>query len=181
MEPRSGPIGDFVWDDANRNGIQDPGETGVAGFPVTLMTGADTDGNTISLATTTDADWKYAFTDFQSGDYTVTFSPAGLAGNQHFTLQENRVLTRRWILIGMLRPGRPVWSPCLRLLEIHKDRTIVAEYWTLLPDKAELQARIAAIYHDAQERIARGQLARFDGEQEQIATKTALLGVPRHE
>lgn len=47
----------------------------------------------------------------------------------------------------------------IELLEMHNDGIVVAEYWTLLPPKEELQARIAAIYRDAQERIARRQLS----------------------
>lgn len=46
----------------------------------------------------------------------------------------------------------------IELLELHKDGIIVAEYWTTLPPKAELQARIQAVYREAQERIARRQL-----------------------
>lgn len=46
----------------------------------------------------------------------------------------------------------------IELLELHKDGIVVAEYWTTLPPKAELQARIQAIYREAQERIARRQI-----------------------
>ena len=46
----------------------------------------------------------------------------------------------------------------IELLELHKDGIVVAEYWTTLPPKDELQARIQAIYREAQERIARRQL-----------------------
>ncbi|MCL2423328.1 MAG: hypothetical protein FWD11_05455 [Micrococcales bacterium] len=47
----------------------------------------------------------------------------------------------------------------IELLEMHKDGIVVAEYWTVLPPKAELEARIQTIYRDAQERIARRQIA----------------------
>lgn len=46
----------------------------------------------------------------------------------------------------------------IELLEMHKDGIVVAEYWTTLPPKAELQARIQAVYRETQERIARRQL-----------------------
>lgn len=46
----------------------------------------------------------------------------------------------------------------IELLEMHKDGIVVAEYWTALPPKAELEARIAAIYREAQERIAQRQI-----------------------
>jgi uncharacterized repeat protein (TIGR01451 family) len=89
-------IGDYVWYDANANGIQDAGEKPAANVTVTL-TGTDKHGRTISVRTRTDADGKYVFTgssqtaqdagvlDLVSGSYTVTFErPAGyLFTTQH--------------------------------------------------------------------------------------------------
>lgn len=46
----------------------------------------------------------------------------------------------------------------VELLEMHKDGIVVAEYWTSLPPKAELQARIQEIYRAASERVARREL-----------------------
>ncbi len=46
----------------------------------------------------------------------------------------------------------------VELLEMHKDGIVVAEYWTALPPKAELEVRIAEIYREPQERLARRQL-----------------------
>ncbi|WP_347955797.1 PDDEXK nuclease domain-containing protein [Gordonia aichiensis] len=43
----------------------------------------------------------------------------------------------------------------IELLEMHKDGIVVAEYWTALPPRDELQQRITQIYRAAQERIAR--------------------------
>jgi len=43
----------------------------------------------------------------------------------------------------------------VELLEMHKDGIAVAEYWTVLPPKAELEAKLSAIVRDAQERLAR--------------------------
>lgn len=43
-------------------------------------------------------------------------------------------------------------------LEMHKDGIVVAEYWTALPPKAELRARIQQIYEAAAERVARRKL-----------------------
>ncbi len=43
----------------------------------------------------------------------------------------------------------------VELLEMHKDGIAVAEYWTALPPKAELQARIREIYDTAAEKVAR--------------------------
>jgi hypothetical protein len=67
----AGTIGDFVWHDANGNGIQDTGEPGIAGVTVTL-------GGAGSATTTTDATGFYAFTGLNAGTYTVTVgTPAG--------------------------------------------------------------------------------------------------------
>lgn len=47
----------------------------------------------------------------------------------------------------------------IELLEMHKDGIVVAEYWTMLPPKEELQARIETIYRAAAERVARRAIA----------------------
>jgi hypothetical protein len=41
---------------------------------------------------------------------------------------------------------------------MHKDGIVVAEYWTALPPKAELEQRLQAILRDARERLARREL-----------------------
>ena len=60
-------LGDYVWFDANRNGIQDADEAGVAGVEVSLADAdgqpvLDASGNTVEPVTT-DANGKYSFTD----------------------------------------------------------------------------------------------------------------------
>jgi uncharacterized repeat protein (TIGR01451 family) len=71
-----GSIGDFVWEDQNGNGLQDPGEPGVLG---TLVTLTDCDGNLVATFTT-GGTGAYLFTDLEPGCYKVTFDlPAGLA------------------------------------------------------------------------------------------------------
>ncbi|WP_378144583.1 SdrD B-like domain-containing protein [Cnuibacter sp. UC19_7] len=80
-------IGDLVWNDLNSNGIQDAGEPGVAGVPVSLS-GTDADGNTITASTTTDANGAYTFGNLPSGTYVVTFDPAWVASHNYgFTLK----------------------------------------------------------------------------------------------
>lgn len=59
-------VGNFVWFDPNKNGLQDADEAGVAGVTVTLTDGAgnpviDLDGNPVKPVTT-DANGKYEFT-----------------------------------------------------------------------------------------------------------------------
>jgi protocatechuate 3,4-dioxygenase beta subunit len=63
-------IGDFVWNDINKNGIQDIGETGVAGITVTLYDNL----NNIVSTTSTDANGFYLFPDLPNGTYYVGFS-----------------------------------------------------------------------------------------------------------
>ena len=89
-------IGDYVWFDANKDGIQDTDEYGVAGVRVTLVDSldrpvVDANGNTVA-AVTTDANGKYTFENLlpnpermlaQNGNdsYTVRFTPpAGYTG-----------------------------------------------------------------------------------------------------
>lgn len=66
---QGGRLGDRVWNDADGDGVQDVGETGLAGATVTLSTGA---------TTTTDSDGYYSFGDLAAGTYTVTVTvPSG--------------------------------------------------------------------------------------------------------
>ncbi|WP_439385023.1 DUF7850 domain-containing protein [Amycolatopsis lexingtonensis] len=68
--PAIAKIGDFAWNDRNRDGIQDPDEPGVAGVKVTLKDGA---GGTVGTATT-DAGGKYGFEKLKDGTYQVCFA-----------------------------------------------------------------------------------------------------------
>ena len=53
-------IGDFVWEDANANGIQDAGENGIAGVEMTLS-GTSGNGQAVSMNVVTDNNGYYAF------------------------------------------------------------------------------------------------------------------------
>lgn len=67
-------IGDRVWLDVDRDGVQDDGEAGIGGVPVVLL---DAQGRQIAT-TTTDGTGFYSFTGLAPGaDYSVEFSPAG--------------------------------------------------------------------------------------------------------
>jgi uncharacterized repeat protein (TIGR01451 family) len=77
-------LGDRVWVDANANGQQDSGETGVAGVTVTLMGGGkdgliSTAADNTTATTTTDANGAYKFSNLTPGmEYQVKFAaPAG--------------------------------------------------------------------------------------------------------
>ncbi|MBK7434709.1 MAG: carboxypeptidase regulatory-like domain-containing protein [Chitinophagaceae bacterium] len=79
--PGTAKLGDYIWLDANQNGVQDAGEPGVKGMTVTLYNAG---GTAINL-TLTDANGNYLFTDLAAGNYSVGFSnlPAGFT----FTVQ----------------------------------------------------------------------------------------------
>ena len=65
-------LGDRVWYDTNKNGIQDINETGVEGVTVELLSNCSRRGST--QTTTTDVDGRYKFTNLNAGDYCVEFS-----------------------------------------------------------------------------------------------------------
>ena len=73
-----GRISDFVWFDADADGIQDAGESGIAGVTVTLLDG---NGNVVytdegdPITTVTDDTGLYDFTGLLPGSYVVEFLP----------------------------------------------------------------------------------------------------------
>jgi hypothetical protein len=67
----TGSIGDFVWNDTDRDGVQDLGEPGIPNVTVMLQ---DCSGNTLAT-TTTDANGLYRFSNRNAGCYVVMFNP----------------------------------------------------------------------------------------------------------
>jgi SdrD B-like domain/Secretion system C-terminal sorting domain len=64
-------LGDYVWNDINKDGIQNIGESPISGVTVTLYNAVG-----ISIATTvTDANGKYKFENLVPGTYSVGISP----------------------------------------------------------------------------------------------------------
>ncbi|QQR83574.1 DUF2341 domain-containing protein [Candidatus Peregrinibacteria bacterium] len=78
-------ICDFVWIDADADGIQDGGETGLDGVTVSLYADADLDGiaepgaddGAAVSSTTTAGGGAYSFTSVTAGDYFVVFTNPG--------------------------------------------------------------------------------------------------------
>ncbi|KAA3640607.1 MAG: DUF11 domain-containing protein, partial [Bacteroidetes bacterium] len=62
-------IGDYVWEDRDRDGIQDPEESGVPDITVNLKNA----NNQVIETTTTGPNGEYCFIDLDPGDYSVEF------------------------------------------------------------------------------------------------------------
>ena len=83
----TGDLGDRAWADADRDGLQGPGEAGIAGLRVDLFDG----GSSFVADTTTDADGLFLFPRLPRGDYFLVverpaarfpaFSPIGAGGD----------------------------------------------------------------------------------------------------
>lgn len=68
-------LGDFVWEDTDKDGVQDAGEPGIGGVAVTLHTVC---GGPVIATTTTSASGGYLFTGLVPGTYVVDFAtPTG--------------------------------------------------------------------------------------------------------
>jgi hypothetical protein len=81
-------ISDWVWYDANGNGLQDDGESGLEGATVTLFKVEENNGVTLAADVmvgqmTTGADGLYAFTNLLPGNYYLVFE---LPEGYYFTL-----------------------------------------------------------------------------------------------
>ncbi|HHM20672.1 MAG TPA: hypothetical protein ENJ20_01495 [Bacteroidetes bacterium] len=65
--PNTGSIGDFVWNDLDQDGVQDPGEPGMAGVTVLLKDCS----NNVLTSTVTDANGGYLFSGLAAGCYRI--------------------------------------------------------------------------------------------------------------
>ncbi|MCB1257396.1 MAG: carboxypeptidase regulatory-like domain-containing protein [Microthrixaceae bacterium] len=63
-------VGDYVWIDTNKNGIQDSGEKPLAGVKVELLNAA----GSVLATTSTDANGRYVFDNLEAGTYKVRFT-----------------------------------------------------------------------------------------------------------
>lgn len=69
-------LGDFVWHDLDADGLQDPGEPGLAGVTVELLRAT----GTVVASTTTDGGGLFLFSGVAPGNYRLRFtSPAGFS------------------------------------------------------------------------------------------------------
>ncbi|MFJ8044576.1 SdrD B-like domain-containing protein [Kitasatospora sp. NPDC096147] len=84
-------LGDFVWSDLNRNGLQDAGEPGVAGVTAYLLDGTGRevrDKTGKPVASTSDAAGAYLFSRLPNGSYQVRFDLATLPAGATVTQQD---------------------------------------------------------------------------------------------
>jgi len=77
-------LGDRVWYDDNRNGVQDPGETGVSNVTVHLLNSS----GTVISTTATSATGYYSFTNLAPGQYSVRFVIDTLPNGYELTSQD---------------------------------------------------------------------------------------------
>lgn len=69
--PKKGTLGDYVWLDANGNGVQDSGEAGLNDVIVELYDGTDALLSTTTTSTISGKDGAYSFKQLQPGNYKV--------------------------------------------------------------------------------------------------------------
>ena len=71
--PQSASLGDFVWNDANHNGIQNEGSIGIPNVTVELFTNGSCSGTPYRTASTNNSGY-YGFNNLWAGTFSVRFS-----------------------------------------------------------------------------------------------------------
>ena len=79
----TGAIGNYVWHDADKDGIQDGGESGIDNVTVNLYSFDPINGNTLVATTTSDPSGFYNFTGLDAGNYIVEFVSPGSPYTDH--------------------------------------------------------------------------------------------------
>ena len=139
VDPDWAALGDRVWFDANRDGIQDPGETNfIANVPVSLMT---TNGVEVT-STWTSAEGTYLFANVLPGTYYVRFdltnvtahlalSPAHQGGAGAFDSDAIGGSTRNyaWTTNFTVAAGQTNLDLDLGIMTLKATRAELAEVW----------------------------------------------------
>ena len=102
-------LGDTVWFDLDKDGIQDPNEPGIPNVMVYLL---DCDGNPLRVAYT-DSAGRYLFADLNAGAYRVqfmlpngyVFSPRDQGGNDALDSDANSSAAKRYVFRSRPTPG----------------------------------------------------------------------------
>ncbi|MHC4910985.1 MAG: SdrD B-like domain-containing protein, partial [Planctomycetota bacterium] len=71
----TGMVGDFIWEDLDADGIQDPGEPGIPDIALSLFRKDGGGGQVLIAQTTTDAAGAYLFDGLCAGDYNIVVTP----------------------------------------------------------------------------------------------------------
>lgn len=134
-------VGDFVWNDLNKDGVQDAGEPGIPGVTVRLVNATT---NTVVATTTTDANGYYIFNDVTPGSYQVEFvTPAGYTVTTKLNTSPVTSGTDSDVDAGT---GR---TTSFTLAAGQRITSVDAGYWvTTAPGTAKLGDRV---WHDANE------------------------------
>ncbi len=114
-------LGSRVWNDINTNGIQDAGESGLAGVVVQMI---DTDGVTVLGTVTTDADGQFYFNnaagvDVLGKDYNVNF----LSNVSNYLF---RIDTTQAVLAGFNVTGLGGTGASLATNDLHDSDAVVS-------------------------------------------------------
>jgi protocatechuate 3,4-dioxygenase beta subunit/regulation of enolase protein 1 (concanavalin A-like superfamily) len=81
----SSSVGDLVWDDKDKDGRKDSGETGIPGITVQLLNS----GGTVIATDVTDSNGKYLFENLQPGTYSVRVLTTGMPAGAHPTYDKD--------------------------------------------------------------------------------------------
>ncbi len=85
VDPESASIGDRLWYDEDWDVEQDPGETGIVGFSVTLYR-VTASGNVAVGTQTSGANGAYLFTDLPAGTYRLQFQVDNNTGAEFYRI-----------------------------------------------------------------------------------------------
>jgi len=134
-------VGDFVWNDLDKDGVQEAGEPGIPGVTVRLVNATT---NTIVATTSTDVNGYYIFNDVTPGNYLVEFvTPAGHTVTTKLNASPVTSGTDSDVDAGTGRTASFTLAAGQRIT------TVDAGYWvTTPPGTAKLGDRV---WHDANE------------------------------
>lgn len=94
-------LGDYVWEDTNKNGIQDDEERGIEGVEVSL-----TRPNGTIETTKTDSEGKYEFKDLPNGNYIINFkTPEGYTATKAYQGTNSEVDSNGLSTVGVIQDG----------------------------------------------------------------------------
>lgn len=125
INPIPAKLGDKVFEDKDKDGVQDPNEPGIKGVKVELYR-CEASGTDAPIATvTTDANGNYLFDNLEAGSYVVKFyGPDGMVVTKSYQGGSKGLDSDA---------GTDGRSACIKLNPGDDDRTIDAGYYT--PDK----------------------------------------------